>query len=371
MEGVRDVSMDVEVYAGHSAPIGAILEFFDHLEYVPAQHDPRWAYVFSCLKGEDFYIAVAWEDGRILGTANYTVFRGPLGAIAHANPFMGYGGCSCVPDREGEVVPALMRGMADHTRQAGCVTMSVAIPPFHERVTALYVLSLEPEYCFSNFFQYSDLGRHPLDSMTSRCRHRIANRLQRSLALGVTVRLAATVEEVEAWLDIYKDRYSEIGVRPLPRQFLMESWKSFAPLGKAELFLAYQSSELLGGGLFVRGRGIVDYFSCAYNEAGMELNANVPVVDVAVKYYMGLGIKRLNWQSSPSRESGVYAFKKRWGAVEGEYVILTKVLADPEVLICRPLAEIRDAYCHHFVLPYVLWDGPQACKGELKPRLAV
>jgi hypothetical protein len=364
--------MDVAVYAGLNAPLDAILEFFNDLEYVPAQHDPRWAYVYARLKGDDFYVAVACENGRILGTANYTVFHGPLGAIAHANPFMGYGGCSCVSGREGEVIPTLMRFIADHTKAMGCVTLSMAIPPFQECVTALYVLSLEPEYCFSNFFQYNDLDRHPLDCMSSTARHKIVNRLRRTSSLGVTVRLAETVEEVDAWLNIYKDRNAKIGVRPLPRQFLMESWKSFVPMRKAELFLAYQQAQVLGGGFFVRGRGIVDYFSCAYNDEGMELNANLPVVDVAVKYYMDLGIKRLNWQSSPSRESGVYAFKKRWGAVEGEYVILTKVLSDPEVLTRRPLAEIRDAYCHHFVLPYVLWDGQaQTCKGELKPRLAV
>jgi hypothetical protein len=364
--------MELAVYAGLSAPINAILEFFDGLEYVPAQHDPRWAYVFTRLKGEDFYVAVASENGTILGTANYTVFQGPLGAIAHANPFMGYGGCSCVPGREGEVIPTLMRLIVEHSKAMGCVTLSVAIPPFSECVTALYVLTLEPEYCFSNFFQYNDLDRHPLDCLSSTARHKIVNRLRRTASLGVTVRLAETTSQVDAWLDIYKDRYAQIGVRPLPRQFLMESWKSFTAVSKAELFLAYQQAELLGGGFFVRGRGIVDYFSCAYNEAGMELNANLPVVDAAVKHYMDLGIKRLNWQSSPSRESGVYEFKKRWGAIEGEYMILTKVLSNPEVLTRRPLAEIRDAYSHHFVLPYVLWDGEkQACRGELKPRMAV
>jgi len=364
--------MEVAVYAGLNAPFDAILEFLDHLDYVPAQHDPRWAYVFTRLKGEEFYIAVASENGRIVGIANYTVFQGSLGAIAHANPFMGYGGCSCAPGREGEVIPTLMRCMAEHTKTVGCVTMSVAIPPFHESVSALYVLSLEPKYCFSNFFQYNNLDRHPLDRMNSTARHRIVNRLRRLESLGVTVRPAESVADVEAWTDIYKDRYAVIGVRPLPRQFLIESWKSFMPAGMARLLLAYRGTQLLGGGFFVRGRGIVDYFSCAYNDEGMQLNASLLVVDAALKYYMGLGIKRLNWQSSPSRESGVYAFKRRWGAVEGEYMILTKVLADPEVLIRRPLAEIRDAYSHHFVLPYVLWAGQdQMCRGELKPRLAV
>lgn len=116
--------MDVAVYAGLSAPIDAILEFFDDLEYVPAQHDPRWAYAFARLKGEDFYVAVASENGRILGTANYTVFQGRLAAIAHANPFMGYGGCSYVPGCEGDVIPTLMRLIGEHARAMGCVTLS-------------------------------------------------------------------------------------------------------------------------------------------------------------------------------------------------------------------------------------------------------
>jgi hypothetical protein len=87
---------------------------------------------------------------------------------------------------------------------------------------------------------------------------------------------------------------------------------------------------------------------------------------------MGRGVERFNWQSSPSRESGVYIFKKRWGAIEGQHVILTKVFTDAEVFTSRPLEQIRAAYGHHFVLPYALWiDRSQAPTGELKPRVTV
>jgi hypothetical protein len=360
--------VEVTIYGALNAPFGAILGFLDRLEYVPTQHDPRWAHVFRRLPRDDFYIALASENDRIFGITSYTVFAGPMGTIAHANPYMGYGGCSCVPGTEDEVVPALIREVTNHVRTADCVTLSLAIPPFQEHMSDLYHRSLEADYCFSNFFQYNDLDLHPLERMNSVCRHRIVNKLRRTSSLGVTARPAVAASEVEAWLDIYNSRCEQLAIRPLPREFLMEAWRHFASVGKAQLFLAWQDTQLLGGGLFVEGRGIVDYFSCAYNDQGMELYANMQVVDTAIKYYRAKGIKRLNWQSSPSRESGVYTFKKRWGAVEGQYMILTKILGDPRVFTGKPLAEVREAYGHHFVLPHPLWDGhEQMHSSELKP----
>jgi hypothetical protein len=364
--------VEVTIYGGLNAPCDAILSFLARLDYAPVQHDPRWAHVFSNLPGEDLYIAVATESEDILGVANYTIFTGAFGAVAHANPYMGYGGCSCIPGREDEVIPALMRNVMDHVEGAGCATLSVALPPFQEQALDRYVVSLEPQYCFSNFFQYNDLHRYPLDCMNSVSRHRIMNPLRRTAALGVITRPAQTCSDVEAWLDVYDQRNAKLGVRPLPRPFLMGAWTQFASVGKAQLFLAYRQTQLLGGGFFVEGRGIVDYFSCAFTDEGMRLCANFQVVDTALKYYMGRVIHRFNWQSSPSRESGVYAFKKRWGAVEGEYAILTRAFANPDVFTSRPLEEIRAAYGHHFVLPHALWsDQGQVATGELKPRVSV
>lgn len=364
--------MEVTIYGGLNAPCDAILSFLERLDYAPVQHDPRWAHVFGDLPGEDLYIAVASEDGDIIGVANYTIFSGPFGAVAHANPYMGYGGCSCAPGRENEVIPALMRDVMEHVSGTGCATLSVALPPFQEQASDLYVLSLEPQYCFTNFFQYNDLHRHPLDCMNSVSRHRIMNPIRRTVALGVTTRPAESLSQVEEWLGIYEARNAKLGVRPLPRAFLTGAWKQFGFADKAQLFLAYRQTQMLGGGFFVEGRGIVDYFSCAFSDEGMHLFANFQVVDTAMKYYMGRSVRRFNWQSSPSRDSGVYAFKKRWGAVEGQYAVLTRTFAHPEAFISRPLEEVRAAYGPHFVLPYALWsDQNQVFTGELKPRVTV
>ena len=127
------------------------------------------------------------------------------------------------------------------------------------------------------------------------------------------------------------------------------------PAGKAQLHLAHKEGRLLGGTLFLIGRGIVDYFSTAFNTESMKLYPGTLILHDAFHKFIELGIKRFNWQSSSSKDSGVYDFKARWGAQESENVVMTKVLGDSKVFTQRPLDEIRAAYGLHFVLPYDLW----------------
>ena len=154
---------------------------------------------------------------------------------------------------------------------------------------------------------------------------------------------------------IYEKRYAEIGAVPLPRKFHEMLWRTFGPCGKARLDLAYVGEELLGGTLFLEGRGVVDYFSTAFRTESMKLYPGTLILSRAIADLIARGITRFNWQSSPGRSGGVYQFKRRWGALDGQYAILTRVLGDERDLTGRPLAEIRQGYALHYVLPYHLW----------------
>lgn len=270
---------------------------------------------------------------------------------------MGYGGCSCLPERQSEAITVLMRALIDEAYHSGCCTASVATPPFSEAIKSLYIDALEPTYYFDNFYQYSYLDRHPFDQMKPKRRQAFQNELRHSESAGVTIARAEDIAQVEAWLDIYEQRYVEIGAMPLPRKFHEMLWRTFNPCGKAILDLAYIEGELLGGTLFLEGTGAVDYFSTAFKTESMKLYPGTRILDRAIASFMSQGMRRFNWQSSPSREGGVYQFKKRWGALEGEHYILTKVLGDERVFTSRPLAEVRRAYALHFVLPYDLWKS--------------
>lgn len=361
LQQLRSIKMSsgiqVRLYEGLRAPCSDIIEFLDSLEFVPAQHDPRWAQVYAKLTNEDFWVAVSSQNGKILGVSTFTIFNGPFGAILHANPYMGYGGCSCTPGRESEVIHSVMETLLDHAQKLGCITASVATPPFSEQLVDLYKSALKPDYCYENFYQYHYLDQHPLEGLKKKRRSAFRSEIKRAESSGIKISRAVDSSEVEAWLDIYEARYAQIGARVLPRAFQIMLWDTFAPVGKTELHLARQGGQLLGGTLFLIGRGIVDYFSTAFSTESMNLYPGTLILHNAFTRFMKLGIKRFNWQSSPSRDSGVYNYKKRWGALEGQHLILTRILGDPAVFTTRPLSEVRDAYGAHFVLPYDLWKS--------------
>jgi len=346
----------VTVYEGLKAPCGNILEFLDSLEFVPAQHDPRWSQVYAKLDNEEFYIIVAHENGNIVGVSNFTVFNGPMGSIIHANPYMGYGGCSCAPQKEIEVIHALMTALLKWAQKSGCITASVGTPPFNEKLHDSYIAEFKPDYIYKKFYQYNYLDQHPVEKIGSRHRQRILNEIRLAESSQVKVTWATDRAQVEAWCDIYEEHHIRIGARPIPRELHLGIWDTFGTVGRAPLNLAYKGEQLLGGVMFVIGRGIVDAFSAGFNSEGMDLHAGVLTYNKAFNTFLEAGTQRFNWQSSPSRDSGVYKFKKRWGALEGQYLILTKVLGNAEVFTSKTLSEVRDAYGAHFVLPYSLWE---------------
>jgi len=348
--------MEVDIIERPAAPAEDVVAFADSLAFLPAQHDPRWGAVYDRLAGERFTLAVARAEGRVVGLATFCLFDGPFGRIVHGNPYMGYGGCSCDPAGREETVAALTEATLQWAREQGCITATIALPPFSAEVETAYVAAMQPDYRFENFHQYHALDQHPLAGLKAKRRGAVKSEIRRARSAGVELALAASGEDVDAWLDIYEARYAEIGATCLPRAYHRGLWATFAPLGRAELVLARLGGELIGGTLFLLGRGIVDYFSTAFRSDTMKLYPATLLLDRWLARYVEAGVGTFNWQSSPSRDTGVYAFKKRWGAREATYPILTRVLADPKPLLARPLAEVRAAYAGHFVLPYSLWE---------------
>lgn len=352
---MRRAEIQVEIQDGSKNTWSDVLAFLNSVEFAPLQHDPRWAQVYRKLAHEHFFVAVARQENIIVGISTFTIFEGPFGTILHANPYMGYGGCSCASGKENEIIHSLMEALIDWAQQFGCITVSIATPPFSEKLVDFYRAALEPHYCHKNFHQYHYLDQHPLKNLKAKRRHAFISEIRRAEFSGVKIKRAVDILEVEAWLDVYEERYAQIGARILPRVFQSALWHTFVSVGKAELYLAYQYEQLLGGTLFLLGYGIVDYFSTAFKTESMKLYPGTLILYHAFNRFIDLGYKMFNWQSSPSRDSGVYKYKRRWGALEGTHLILTRVLGDAKVFTQRPLFEIRDTYNGHFVLPFDLW----------------
>ncbi|MAG93334.1 MAG: hypothetical protein CMJ48_06245 [Planctomycetaceae bacterium] len=356
-----------------TSAVQEVVDFLDSLERSPLQHDPRWLEVFASLEGENFTVALARQENTVVGVSTLTTFSGPYGKILHANPYVGYGGCSVADTASNEftsaVVEALIQALLAEAKAQDCVTATLSTPPFSEDLTGIYERCLQADYSLSNHYQYHILDQHPLAGLASKRREAFASEIRRAERGGVTLRRAETLAEVEAWLEVYGERYRELNASPLPAAFLKALWETFSPTGHAELQLAYcddvhrdeknAPTGLLGGTLFLLGRGIVDYFASAFRSNSRSLYPGTLLLDRMFTQLIERGYSHFNWQSSPDR-GGVFAYKKRWGAREGQHVILTRVVGDVTPLLAEPLTAVRAGYGLHFVLPYSLWSTEEA-----------
>jgi len=71
------------------------------------------------------------------------------------------------------------------------------------------------------------------------------------------------------------------------------------------------------------------------------------------------GARIFNWQSSASRASGVYAFKKQWACIERSYSFVTRILAPRSVFATASRSALAAGYAGHFVLPFEALDAPE------------
>jgi len=145
---------------------------------------------------------------------------------------------------------------------------------------------------------------------------------------------------------------SEIGTLPLPRQFLAGIRKYLFDnhLGFFAYILDYD--KVIGGALFVGINKVLDIFMMSVDSDYLSKQPNSLMVFELLKYAEEKKYIYFNWQSSSSRNSGVYSYKKEWGADEGIHYYLTKIIEDISPLKCSSLETVRQKYKWHYVMPY-------------------
>ena len=136
---------------------------------------------------------------------------------------------------------------------------------------------------------------------------------------GVTVRVAKTEEDVQAWyalMQLTSDR-DQFGVHML--DYYLAAWRIFSPRQQARLFLAEHDGQLLAGifvGLFAR-QGI--YLYGASSNEQRNLMPNYLLQWEAIRWAKQEGATLYDFWGIPATEdedeamAGVYRFKRGWG----------------------------------------------------------
>jgi hypothetical protein len=323
-----------------------------------AQHHPVWLDVLAGL-GEQPIGAAAFRGDRLAGWILGSVRVGRAGKVVNSMPWVAYGGpCVVAPDDD-EAFRALLAWYDAHATAEGAAAVGIALSPFASESSVALVSNcfaasaIGRPYRFDNFAQVQALAPHPLQQVSKSRRDSLANLIRRAERANVVVAPCDDDATFDAWLEIYKARYAEIGAHPLPDEFHRAAFTHGRAAGIVEFWTARLGDQLLGGSLFLLGTDVVDYFSSAYltTDSARALAPNNLLLSTAFTSLAARGRSWFNWQSSPGR-AGVYRFKAGWGAEERPQLYLGRCDTEAPSLHRSTPTALAEDYPARFVVPF-------------------
>ena len=318
------------------------------------QQSTYWAEVIAEIGPDRPFFLLAHVGADDLAGLPLYLYQHPAGSILtsvpQAGPLGGVFTRAGLPlEQRREAYARILSSALDLARTHRCLALT-AITTFLEDDLQLYEEALEPTYVFENFTQYVDLTKPVHRSGGQR------NNLARARKFGFTVGVCADPAERPRWYQLHVARHGQLGATPLPYRIFENIFTHLVPRGKAVLVVARDKDRIAAGSLYVLHRDVMDVFAISMDSAYAEHAPNALTADFSMSWATERGVRLYNWQSSSSRDSGVYVHKSQWGSVEVPYYFVTRLLGDREALAALGPERIRAEYPWHYVVPFAAFQ---------------
>lgn len=319
--------------------------FTDGSSLVLGYHYPFYRDMLATIGvGEPLNLA-ARLDGRLVGYLPTFVKQTGEGTVVSSLPFFGpNGGVIAGLVRRAEIHAALLERLIQYASQSNALGCSI-YTPFQLENFDLYDKHLVDWTIVDKFTQYQLLGQ-------DHRRPGVGRDLRRAQRLGVQVTCDVTANRVDEFYAIYEQNCRDAGV-PLKSHQCVKLLTRPGLLGRGtRLYLALHGNKLLGGLLMIWSPQVASYYIPCTLAESRNLQPSTVLIDAAMSEAQKRGMRYWNWESSPHRDSGVYQFKKKWGAVEGISRVYAQSFAGQDKLRSLGIATIAREFPFFFVWPF-------------------
>ena len=323
---------------------------------VLAYHYPFYREMLQAIGvGEPMYLAALGENDGIIGVLPLFVRRSDVGTVFCSLPFFGpNAGVICDGgDRAREIESALLSELVKRA-EAGKVLSCSIYTPLLEKDYQAYDAAFPNAMIVEKFSQY-------LEVLTNSWSQSIQYDLRKAKREEVEVSTEITEDRTREFYSIYERNCREHDI-PLKPFHCIQMLASPEVLGRySALYYAFHGGAMIGGLLVLWGPSAASYYiPCSLLEA-RSLQPNTVLIAAALQEARNRGVRVWNWESSPTRDSGVYRFKKKWGSLESNYRIYVKTFRSIDE-VCRLGREaIGREFPFFYVWPFDhLAEGVQA-----------
>lgn len=295
--------------------------------------------------GQPVYLGARLK-GELVGFLPAFTRESSVGTVHSSLPYFGPNAGILCSDKEmrAEIHKALLQALLSRAEQVKALSCSV-YTPFSFDEFALYDAVMPDAIVVDRVTQYLDLK-------TATWSEKIAYDIRKAKRLGVEVSKDISLERIETFYAVHERNCKDYGI-PLKPKKCVEFLVGEGIRGRhTDIYFAFHESEMIGGLLMIWSPLTASYYIPCALASARTLQPGTLLIDRAVQDARARGIHVWNWESSPSRKSGVYRFKKKWGSVEGSYRIYVQTFHPHEKFQQLGMDGILRHFPFYFVYPF-------------------
>jgi hypothetical protein len=293
---------------------------------------------------EEYLVATNTTDGSVVGILPMMTCEGRFGTVINSLPFFGsHGGVLATSDNHAR---ALWNAYMERMERPGVAAATVVENPFSAQA------SLPPggNYEDRRIGQITPLkpGPEAEADLLKRIDGSTRRNINKSSRAGVSV--AVENDAIDFLAQTHYKNMADIGGSPKPAAFFQALPRVFQPDRDFKLYVARIEGRPVAALLLFYFKQFVEYFTpvtmADYREAQpMAAILHQAMLDAALQ-----GRSVWNWGGTWTSQTGVYRFKRKWGAEDRTYHYATHLIR-PDLLKREP-QELSNAYPWFYVLPF-------------------
>lgn len=298
--------------------------------------------------GESFYTAVLNENNSFIAFFPGFIKSMEEGTVFSSLPFFGpNAGIICNyenPDCE-ELHNVLLNFLFKKLEKYNMISFSLYTPFNSDKLFNIYGKLLTDVMCIDKFTNYIDIDTFKLSTS-------LAYDIRKADKSNVVIKTEIGLNDIDEIYKIYYKNCIDYDIPPKSKMCLEILIKQQHLNPNIKTYLAKIEDKLIGALLMIYSPQIASYYlPCSVHEY-RSYQPTTLLINHAINECKERGIKIWNWESSPSKESGVFKFKKKWGSSEGHYKIYIKPYKNPEFYKGMGVNQIQELFPYYFVYPF-------------------
>ncbi len=253
--------------------------------------------------------------------------------------------CNYEADNCSEIHERLITASLKLAEENNAVSASYYTPFLNNDAEKHFAQALPDAHVIDKHTTYIDLTSYEPDSS-------LRYDLRKAENAGVKIIAPRGEEDVLALNEIYQKNCIDYGIPPKSLECLRYLINQSAEGGNTTTWLAMLDNKIVAGLIMIFAPGTASYYlPCSMHEYRSQQPSTL-LINHAMLHARNRGIKYWNWESSPSKESGVYKFKKKWGSIDGSYKIFVNPLRKEEYFREQGIKGISERFPYYFVFPF-------------------